>query len=237
MNWDKHFSDKSEVKWPVNDAPVEAVIKVVTYNLRAKYGNDWSRLEFLDLGCGGGVTMQWLAHRGMTVSGIDISEEAIGIAGCRAVHGGYADHVNKLGVGSATKLPFAKNALDGIVEACVIQHLNKKDRLKAFQEIDRVIKPGGVFVGYMLNVFDDTIRQGKRTDGPDTVIFSTGPSGHLQNIGLPHFFAKDEIKEYLPNFTVECLNTTFEMPADECHRRNCDQYTNSFYTVYAVKNA
>ena len=64
-----------------NTAPVEALIRTVAYYLRARYTQDEEKhLHFLEMGCGAGPNLAWLAHRGMRVSGIDISPTALSFA-------------------------------------------------------------------------------------------------------------------------------------------------------------
>lgn len=234
MDWNKHFSTQSTVSWPINDAPVEAVIKTVTYKLRADHGDDWYGLQFLDVGCGGGATMEWLERRDIDAYGIDVSRTALDEAEIR-----NSDCHDRLFLGSAINLPFADGMFDGVVEACTIQHLNKEDRQKAFDEINRVLKPGGIFVGYCLTAFDDVFvrnRDKELSDDPCTVILNSGPQGHLQGVGLTHFFNEFELQDYLPNFKIECLECSYELPLEESRRRgHKEKYTNRYYVVYGVK--
>jgi SAM-dependent methyltransferase len=235
MNWDEHFSSRSGVHWSINDSAVEAVIKIVTYKLRLDYEEDWTRLEFLEVGCGGGANLEWLARRGVRVSGIDISQQAI--AACKKRLGKYG--VRYVDIGEATDLPFEDCSFNGVIEACVFQHLGKEDRRAAFAEVDRVLVPGGLFVGYCLNVYDDVFnftRASESRDDPGTVILSSGPKGHLQSVGLTHFFSEEEFADLLPNFDVELLPVSYAIPTFEAKRRGMNGgYTNRYFTVYGVK--
>mgnify|MGYP001593905571 CR=1 FL=1 len=231
MNWNKHFSSASEVKWPINDAPVEAVIKVMAYWLRDNYKDG---LKFLDIGCGGGATLEWLTRKGIIAHGVDVSEEAIRIAKKRLV-----SCSNRLSVANATNLPFENSYFNGIIESCAFQHLNKEDRSKAFIEVNRVLKSGGVFVGYCLTTNDDIFLINKDMqlqNDPGTVILSSGPQGHLQNIGLTHFFNEKEIGRFLHNFNVECLSVVYQVPKFEALRRGMkESYSNKFYVILGIK--
>jgi SAM-dependent methyltransferase len=50
-------------------------------------------------------------------------------------------------VGSAERLPFENESFDVVILEAVIEHV--PDPYKAFAEISRVLKPGGVFIGYI----------------------------------------------------------------------------------------
>ena len=131
-----------------NTAPVEALARTVSYYLRARYRpEDYGNLNFLEMGCGAGPNLIWLAQKGITVSGIDLSPIALDLCRRKLEAAGLGHKVRALVEGSVADVPFADRAFDGIFEACVFQHLNKQDRQKAFSEVHRLLKPGGLFVG------------------------------------------------------------------------------------------
>lgn len=88
----------------------------------------------LDGGCGTGANLQLLQQYG-TALGIDIAEVAIDF--CRAR--GIAP--NNLALASLTELPFPNNFFDVVISLEVI--CNIADDQRAFDEIARVLKPGG----------------------------------------------------------------------------------------------
>jgi hypothetical protein len=52
----------------------------------------------------------------------------------------------------------------------------------------------------------------------------------LTNIGLAHFFAKDEFQEYFKGFeTVDPCLTTYYLPASEAKKRGYDQYQQAMW--------
>jgi SAM-dependent methyltransferase len=50
-------------------------------------------------------------------------------------------------IGTAENLPFEDNSFDVIIMEAVIEHV--RDPYKSFAEVSRVLRPGGVFVGYI----------------------------------------------------------------------------------------
>ena len=59
---------------------------------------------------------------------------------------------------------------------------------------------------------------------------------HLTNIGLAHFFRREEFIQLLPGFSVvdPCL-TTYYLPRHEARKRGYEEYLQSMWTVFAVK--
>ena len=238
--WDKSFEEQI-IRQAYNTAPVEAVIRNVSYYLRDRFSTEQLRsLHFLEMGCGACPNLIWLAQKGIQVSGIDISPTALQLGRQNLEEAGYSRSVGKLLEGSVTDVPFEDESFDGIIEACVFQHLNKTDRLRAFGEVKRLLKPGGVFVGYMLDVGHSifkTMQTDQLANDPGTLNLADGTSNfHLTNIGLSHFYSKQEFFDLLEGFALidPCL-TTYYLPKDEAAKRGYEEYLQSMWTVYAIK--
>lgn len=103
----------------------------------------------LDLGCGHGRFLRWLAPRASKLIGLDRSWRLLNIAG-------ISQQEAPLGVpcglvwGSAQELPFTTASLDAITCVRVVQHLPDQD--KAYAEIRRVLRPGGALVLVQYNL-------------------------------------------------------------------------------------
>ena len=241
--WDHSFAAQI-ASGAYNTAPVEAVVRTVAYYLRARYSPDQhGSLHFLDLGCGAGPNMVWLAEKGITVSGLDIAPSALALAGENLTRRGLGDQLGALHEGSVTDLPFADGHFDGAVEACVFQHLDRADRQCAFAELARAVKPGGVFVGYMLSdahtIFEQQRDDQDPTDPGTLILRESGANAskfHLGNIGLSHFFGRAELKQLLADFvTVDICANGYDLPREEAERRGYAHYHQGMWTVYAVR--
>src|ERR1017187_1358194 len=204
--WEESFEEQI-ARQAYNTAAVEALVRSTSYYLRDRYSLDQLRsLHFLEMGCGAGPNMLWLAAKGIKVSGVDIAQNALQLARENLGHAGVAGRLGQLVEGSVVHTPFADASFDGVLEACVFQHLSKNDRRAAFGEVRRVVKPGGLFVGYMLDrghsVFQK--RQNEQSaDDPGTLYLADGSSKiHLTNIGTAHFFAKNEFFDLLDGFRM-----------------------------------
>lgn len=94
-------------------------------------------LKILDAGCGTGRTVRNLLHWGAEVTATDLSEEMVKIIKMKfsKVEAIQSD---------IEELPFEDDTFDAAYSMLVIVHLKDLDR--AFDEIYRVLKPGGYFI-------------------------------------------------------------------------------------------
>jgi len=94
--------------------------------------------KVLDIGCGVGWLVRQFATFGTDITGVDISAKSLEIAQAgNALFGLNAILVE----GSAESLPFSDNSFDYCTSSGVLHHT--PDTAKAFQEVYRVLKPGG----------------------------------------------------------------------------------------------
>ncbi len=95
----------------------------------------------LDGGCGGGRYLVALSRLGASrVEGIDISQEAVDAANARLASRKLTG-MAKAQRASVLEIPFPDQSFDYVVSSGVIHHT--PDPKKAFQELTRVLKPGG----------------------------------------------------------------------------------------------
>jgi ubiquinone/menaquinone biosynthesis C-methylase UbiE len=108
-----------------------------------------------DVGCGTGRLEPYLAARGLSPRGVDLSPEMIRVA--RRDHPGFGFDPADL-----RELPFEDASLAGVVCWYSLMYLAPSDRPAAFSELARVIKPGG----YLVTAFkagDSQVRRGGRS--------------------------------------------------------------------------
>jgi ubiquinone/menaquinone biosynthesis C-methylase UbiE len=102
---------------------------------------DVSGKRILEIGCGDGELAILLAKKGAVVSAIDISETMIAAARQRAsAEGAKVDFA----VAAAQEIPYADNAFDVVIAVTILCFV--RDASPVFQEIARVLKPGGRLV-------------------------------------------------------------------------------------------
>jgi ubiquinone/menaquinone biosynthesis C-methylase UbiE len=102
----------------------------------------------LDVGGGPGIYAEWLANQGHQVHLIDPVQKHVRQAEKRAAK--LKNRYNS-SLGEARKLSFKNNDADVVILHGPLYHLqNKTDRLAALTEALRVLKPGGVVLGFAI---------------------------------------------------------------------------------------
>jgi SAM-dependent methyltransferase len=105
---------------------------------------------FLEVGSNWGRWCVAAARRGYAPTGIDPSLKGVQAARRVAEQLGVdAEYV----VGDARRLPFPDASFDVVFSYSVFQHFSKQDALAAFDEIGRVLKPGGESLIQMANLY------------------------------------------------------------------------------------
>src|ERR1035437_232374 len=102
--------------------------------------------HWLDIGSGLGGPSRYVAHHyKCRVTGVDLSEEYVAVAGSLAERVGLGGKVSYQQA-SALALPFEDNSFDGVF----MQHvgMNIADKPKLFNEVHRVLKPRSIFALY-----------------------------------------------------------------------------------------
>ncbi|MFF5217027.1 class I SAM-dependent methyltransferase [Micromonospora sp. NPDC000442] len=100
--------------------------------------------EVADVGCGTGRLLPYLAGRGLSPRGVDLSPGMVEVA--RRDNPGFAYEVADL-----RELPFEDASLAGVVCWFSLIYLPPEVRAHAFAELARVVQPGG----YLVAAFKD----------------------------------------------------------------------------------
>ena len=116
----------------------------------------------LDIGCGGGATLQRLTNRskGSMVYGIDISEESV--AKAANVNAAVLNKQVFVTQGSAEKLPYEDWKFDLVTAVETVYFWPNLPH--CLQEVRRVLKPGGKFA-IMVEVADENSKWVTLVDG------------------------------------------------------------------------
>lgn len=126
-----------------------------------KIMGDLQGKKVLDIGCGTGRLIKKMVEKGGIVTGADISPEMLKIAKKKFDELEFVE-------ADIENLPFKNESFDVVVAAFVIVHL--KDLKRAFDEVYRVLKPGGSFI--VTNVNQRKAPKLKTADKEEIVIRS-----------------------------------------------------------------
>lgn len=186
--WDAVFAEQGRVfDEPHEDVPPMALML-----------KDQGASTVLDLGCGTGRHVVYLARCGFSVFGLDRSAE--GIAAARrwlADEGLEAD----LCVQSMTKrFPYADGCFDAVVSVQVIHHADIATIRGIVAEISRVLKQGGFLFVTVPRMRD----QGKTFEHLEHHTWV--PLDGLEK-GLPHhYFTPEELRELFRDYDVSNIH-------------------------------
>jgi len=117
--------------------PEKAFRRCLIEQMRIEKGH-----RVLDVGCGT-ATLDILikkAHPDTDVVGLDGDQKILGIARAKIKKEGL-DII--LDTGMAFELPYPDNSFDRVVSSLVFHHLTRENKIRTFNEIFRVLKPGG----------------------------------------------------------------------------------------------
>ncbi len=149
----------------------------------------------LDVGCGQGWYAAEMAQAGFRMFACDRSVPQLAHARPSARQAGVT-----LGVGSADQLPYADNSFDFVYGANVIHHItDPEQRRRAFDEIVRVLAPGGCFFLQEINVRNPLFALYMGYVFPLLREIDDGTEVWLRPLNLPEVAGArwDEHKEYL----------------------------------------
>jgi cyclopropane fatty-acyl-phospholipid synthase-like methyltransferase len=133
------------------------------------YDNVRAGTSVLDLGCGAGM-LALLKRKGITLTGVDISEECA----AAARHNGYdATCRAKL-----SDLPFPDASFDYVVSLDVIGHIGFEEKDAVLAEVKRVLRPGGVTM-HGIECTDHSARKNYDEMGPDELRRFIEVDGHV----------------------------------------------------------
>lgn len=97
--------------------------------------------EVLDLGCGIGQYTDYWLRKGFSVTSADISVNALNALKART------PEANTVPLDMSEPLPFADGIFDVVFANLSIHYFDEKTTLSLSDEIWRILKPGGLFIG------------------------------------------------------------------------------------------
>ena len=140
------------------------------------------QMTMLDIGCGGGATLQRLLKRSKDakVYGIDISEESV--AKAKKINAEALDKQVFVTQGSAEKLPYDDGMFDVITAVETVYFWPNLPH--CLKEVRRVLKPGGRFA-IMIEVLDSdsvwtNVVEGMTAYSPDELQKMLNEAGFIQ---------------------------------------------------------
>ena len=180
-DWDQIFSERGRM-FTAPHSHIERVVKLI-------HDNDGSRI--LDLGCGTGRHVVYFAKMGFDVYGFDASQKALTMTATwlreENLKADICEHRME------HPFPYEDNFFDAVISIQVIHHNPMKNIRKTINEMERVLKPGGV-----LFVTFPVLQPGPVSEDDDWELMEVEEGTYVPQrgweSGIPHhYFTLEEI--------------------------------------------
>jgi SAM-dependent methyltransferase len=201
--WEKTFKNQAWGKYPAED-----LIRFIARNFYNV--PDRSNVKILELGCGPGCNIWFLAREGFSFVGIDGSPTAIEQASRRldAEVPGWREK-SQLLVGDIANLPFDNNYFDAAIDSEAVSCNDFDASLNIYTEVARVLKENG-------DIFVRTFATGTWGDKTGTNLGGHAwlcAEGPAEGKGLTRFAEVNEISMLMKDYSIisiEMITRTME---------------------------
>ncbi len=192
--WEAVFRSRDWGRYP----PEELVRFVMRH-----YGQvaDRSQVRILEVGCGTGANLWFMAREGFSIYGIDGSQSAIDGAYTRLKGDDLADGIGwRLIVDDAMRLRslfWPGYEFDAIIDVCCLQHNRHADIQSIVDQIHAVLKPGGRVFSMMVALGSWGDWMGTRIE-PGT--YTDIPEGPASGVGVTRFSTWADMAKHFAAF-------------------------------------
>jgi SAM-dependent methyltransferase len=222
--WDEFYANGTDIIWN----PSESVVRFINSTIK-KEGKKVERI--IDIGCGNGRHIIYLAKEGFYTCGIDISQKSLDIAAkglsetIALSREGISDifsisAATELKKGCVTAIPYSDEYFDVVICFGVLDHLFFDDIETAIAEIDRVLKPEGLVFLSLRSTRDTDCGRGDEVEHNTFMI-----NGNIEEELPQHFFDVVEIKDMLVDFSLKYI---------ECEERLYGDFLSYIYSRWVV---
>jgi SAM-dependent methyltransferase len=189
--WEKVFNNQAWGKYPEPE-----LIRFIARNFYQIA--DRRKVKILEVGCGTGSNLWFMAREGFSVTGVDGASAAINLAKQRLDDEcpGWDQNGASLETGDIVELPFSNAMFDAVIDNEAIYANSYCDSQKIYTGLARVLKPGGKLFSRMFS--DDAWGYGTGEQvGEHAFLVAEGP---MKDKGYARFTRKFDIPELLGNF-------------------------------------
>lgn len=182
--WEQIFSKK---EW--GEYPPEDLIRFIKHNAKEALP------RILEIGCGPGANLPFLAKHASVLGGVDFSRTAVMLANQRMAQISVANTSKiDLRFGDLSLLPWDDCTFDIVVDIFAL-YANPTSKIRqALREAARVLSPGGLMYSKVWSTSNiDQYKLGVPDIEKGT--FSNSYVGPCANMGVSHYFERSEIEE------------------------------------------
>jgi len=191
----------------VTKYPYDVVVSFVfRYYPKDKARNE---VNVLDLGCGTGNHLWFLAKEGFNAYGIEGSVTAVQIAKKVLKEFGVKAHIE---IGDFTQpLPYESEFFDLVIDRSALSYVSYESAQKIIEEIHRVLKLGGYFLFTPYSISHSSFS--KESDGTGNVFINV-TKGNLKGTGYVCFYDEKRIRDLFDSNKWEIIvlaeNTSYD---------------------------
>jgi len=196
-----------------------------------------SHKRILDYGFGTAANLIHLARRGFSMAGVEVSASALEIAQQRCAQENIHADIRLFAGG---QLPFEDGSFDVVMAWQVLYYNSWESFHSAMGEIERVLRPGGIFIGTLAGVGDVSHQMSKPLGDCEYISGVLGQEGaHLLIVDkddLPRCFPQRQIRvgefyyqfdappsrHFIVTYQKPCAGPGFsghEFGVKPCHRK------------------
>lgn len=190
LDWEADIYGKGK---QLNIWPFTEVISAL-YREKSSWPHRW-RPRLLEIGCGAGNNLWGLTEGGFDCVGIDPSPSAVEFARDRFRELGLGVEVH---VAGGQKIPFEDESFDFVLDRAAVCQVPKDEIPSVLSEVNRVLKPGGVF--YSFGLFSEEHSDAAYGLETQSGSFDHFSQGIFQGVGLTTFFNVSLIRELFSDF-------------------------------------
>ena len=189
-SWEKVFRSRDWGKYPPEE--------LVRFVARTYYSvPDRKSIRLLEIGCGTGANVWFMAREGFTVSGIDGSVTAIEKARQRITAERLQAHFEVGDVAALQKTFSEMPPYDGVIDVCCLQHNSIENAERIIGQMWALLKTGGKIFSMLVAEGSYGCAMGEEVDSHTRVDIAEGP---FKGVGLVHFFTISEIQRLFAAF-------------------------------------
>lgn len=174
--------------------------------------------RILDLGCGAGRQVIYLAERGFEAYGADISETGLKLTNKRLRSRKLEAEIIKCDMKS---LPYVRSCFEAVICVQTIYHQKLREIQETISDVYRVLKRNGLFLANFHSRRSGKYGKGIKVE-EDTFKQEYGAEKGV----LHHFIDENELRELLGDFEIVDL---------EAKEKMYDSYLRSIFNVLAEK--
>jgi len=191
--WEERYKSKRNIpNWPFD------LIVSLVFRFFGKT-DDRKNIKVLDYGCGGGNNFWFLIKEGFDGYACDISKEALNITKNKLASEGLLVTEDRYSQILNTNLPYPDNYFSCIIDRESLCQSNWEDIKKIVNEFNRILKPGGYYIGINFTCLHPDTKYGRYIGSGDWTDFE---SGLFKSQGQRHLFNTGDIYESFRNFEI-----------------------------------